>query len=207
MEQIRNIYRVFVSIRFRFLNLWFKTTNRVKFSIAGVCFGKDMIIVAKTYLYIGKDSHTIIGNHFRLTSGYGLNPLSRNIKSMIHVKKKATLLIGNNVGISSSCIWANNSITIGDNVNIGGDCIIIDSDIHSLNYLDRQDPLLDTVNGISKPIQIENDVFIGTRCIILKGVTIGAKSIIAAGSVVTKSIPENCIAGGNPCKVIKSSIT
>lgn len=50
---------------------------------------------------------------------------------------------------------------------------------------------------------IGDDVFIGTNCIILKGVTIGARSIIAAGSVVTKSIPADCIAGGNPAKIIR----
>ena len=54
------------------------------------------------------------------------------------------------------------------------------------------------------PIVIEDDVMIGTRCIILKGVTIGARSVIAAGSIVTKSIPADCIAGGNPAKVIKT---
>lgn len=61
----------------------------------------------------------------------------------------------------------------------------------------------DTGIAASAPIVIEDDVLIGTRCIILKGVTIGARSIIAAGSVVTKSIPADCIAGSNPCKVIK----
>jgi acetyltransferase-like isoleucine patch superfamily enzyme len=50
---------------------------------------------------------------------------------------------------------------------------------------------------------IEDDVFIGARSVICKGVTIGARSIIAAGSVVVKDIPADCIAGGNPCKVIK----
>ena len=51
---------------------------------------------------------------------------------------------------------------------------------------------------------IEDDVFIGANCIVLKGVTVGARSIIAAGSVVTKSIPADCLAGGNPAKVIRS---
>lgn len=50
---------------------------------------------------------------------------------------------------------------------------------------------------------IEDDVLIGTRCIIFKGVTIGARSVIGSGSVVTKSMPSDCIAAGNPCKVIK----
>ena len=44
---------------------------------------------------------------------------------------------------------------------------------------------------------------VGANCIILKGVTIGARSVIAAGSVVTKNIPSDCIAGGNPARVIR----
>lgn len=55
----------------------------------------------------------------------------------------------------------------------------------------------------SVPIVIEDDAWVGAHSIILKRVTIGARSIIAAGSVVTKSIPADCIAVGNPCKVIK----
>ena len=46
-------------------------------------------------------------------------------------------------------------------------------------------------------------MWIGAQCIVLKGVTIGARSIIGAGSVVTKSIPADCIAAGNPCKVLR----
>ena len=57
--------------------------------------------------------------------------------------------------------------------------------------------------AIKSLVIIEDNVLIGKRCIILKGVTIGARSIIGSGSVVTKSIPADCIAAGNPCKVIK----
>ena len=64
---------------------------------------------------------------------------------------------------------------------------------------------IDCFTAKSKPIVIEDDVLIGTRCIILKGVTIGARTIIGSGSVVTKSIPADCIAAGNPCQVIKSN--
>ena len=55
----------------------------------------------------------------------------------------------------------------------------------------------------SAPITIEDDVWIGAHSIILEGVTIGARSVIGAGSVVTKSIPADCIAAGNPCRVIR----
>ena len=58
-------------------------------------------------------------------------------------------------------------------------------------------------NRIDKEIIIGDDVLIGTNCIVLKGVRIGARSIIGAGSIVTKDIPSDCIAAGNPAKVIK----
>ena len=57
----------------------------------------------------------------------------------------------------------------------------------------------------SAPIAMEDDVWVGAHSIILKGVTIGARSIIGAGSVVTKSIPADCVAAGNPCMLIKSN--
>jgi acetyltransferase-like isoleucine patch superfamily enzyme len=111
-----------------------------------------------------------------------------------------TLEIGDNVGISSCTIWAIDSITIGNRVIIGADSIIMDHNAHSLDYRERQNG-----GGERKhsPIIIGDDVFIGTRCIILKGVKIGARTIIGAGSVVTTDIPSDCIAAGNPCRIIK----
>ena len=116
--------------------------------------------------------------------------------------------------MSSSCIWVKEKVSIGNNVKIGGDCIIIDHDAHSLDYKIRNSRVrtpdgtsLDVANARRKPIVIEDDVMIGTRCIILKGVTIGARSIIGAGSVVTKDIPSDCIAAGNPARVIKTHIS
>ena len=67
----------------------------------------------------------------------------------------------------------------------------------------RRNRSTDSINAIKLPIVIEDDVFIGARTIINKGVKIGARSIIASGSVVVCDIPSDCIAGGNPCKVIK----
>ena len=92
---------------------------------------------------------------------------------------------------------------------IGANSVIMDSDAHSLDA----DLRLSTekVNGVDinvakakkSPIIIEDNVLIGTNVIILKGVTIGRNSVIGAGSVVSKSIPADTIAAGNPCKIIK----
>lgn len=103
--------------------------------------------------------------------------------------------------MSSTVLWCHKKIAIDNNVKIGGNCIIIDTDAHNIDYITRRKPATDW--GVSSPIIIEDDVFIGMNCLILKGVTIGARSIIAAGSVVTKNIPSDCIAAGNPAKVIK----
>ena len=85
---------------------------------------------------------------------------------------------------------------------IGGGTRSIDTDFHPIEWNKRRIPEYRS-NGKTSLVNIGNDVFIGTNCIILKGVTIGDRSIIAAGSAVIKNIPPDVIAGGNPCKVIK----
>lgn len=102
--------------------------------------------------------------------------------------------------MSSTHMWVHDSVAIGDNVKIGACVLITDTDAHPLDYLARRSSNEGTK---SAPIVIEDDVWIGAHSIILKGVTIGAGSIIGAGSVVTKSIPAVCVAAGNPCRVIK----
>lgn len=188
----------------RFIKIHFYTYwNQIKFYFKDVKFGSNLKVYTQMYLDVNSNATILIGNNFTFTNGECINPLCRNLKGCIVAYSGAEIKIGNNVGISSSCIWAQKKINIGNNVNIGGDCIIMDSDAHSLNYLDRRNFDSDKNNKKDSPIVIEDDVLIGTRCIILKGVTIGARSVIGSGSVVTKSIPSDCIAAGNPCKVIR----
>lgn len=79
----------------------------------------------------------------------------------------------------------------------------MDSDAHSLSYVDRRESVQDMKNRIDKEIVVNDDVLIGANSIILKGVHIGARSVVGAGSVVTKDVPSDCIVAGNPAKVIK----
>lgn len=184
--------------------------NRILFWLLGVKSGKNLRVFDRFYLTMHPGASLTIGDNFTFSSGDGINPLCRNLRGKIYLDNNASIVIGNNVGISSACLWVKERITIGDKVKIGGDCILMDTDAHNLDYNIRNSGeiaengiSIDTLSANSLPIVIENDVLIGTRCIILKGVTVGARSIIAAGSVVTKSIPADCIAGGNPCKVIR----
>ena len=84
---------------------------------------------------------------------------------------------------------------------LGADVLIADTDFHSIHPKSRKNN--DYSHDTAREICLMNNVFVGTRSIILKGVTIGENSVIGAGSVVTSSIPSNVIAAGNPCRVIR----
>jgi acetyltransferase-like isoleucine patch superfamily enzyme len=141
-----------------------------------------------------------IGQHFTANSHWRFNSLGIvQPVTLKTVRPGATLTIGDRVGVSGSSISAANRITIGDDVLIGTGCLITDSDAHPVRFADRTDhSLVGTA-----PVTIHSGVFIGARCIILKGVTIGRESVIGAGSVVSKDVPAQVVAAGNPAVVIK----
>ena len=111
------------------------------------------------------------------------------------------LYIGNEVYICHRVsLIVGSSISIGDNSIIASDvCIISENHGHDL---DVSIPFKDQPITLS-PVKIGNNCWIGEKVIILPGVKIGNNVVVGAGSVVTKSIPDNCIAVGNPAKVIK----
>lgn len=189
----------------RIVIIFYILYNKLRFRRLGVQYGAKLRVYTKIYLKIGKKAKVTVGNNLRYTSGGGINPLCRNTCGYIRVDNGAQFTIGDNVGISSAVFWVKESVTIGNNVLVGGDSVIIDTDSHQMNWEGRRDKSGDYLKAKSKPIVIEDDVMIGTRCIILKGVRIGARSVIAAGSVVTKDVPSDCVAGGNPCHVIRQS--
>lgn len=88
-------------------------------------------------------------------------------------------------------------VTIGDNVMIGPNTLITTVN-HPISPMGRRKHL-----GIAKPVVIGNDVWIGGNVTILPGVTIGNNVVVAAGAVVTKDVPDNCIVGGVPAKKIR----
>lgn len=168
----------------------------------GIEYGRNLQVYDKVYVCgFGKIK---IGDDFWFVSDDCFNPISRNLRGAFYLgTSEAVIEIGDRVGLSSTCLWANDRITIGNDVHVGGDCLIIDNDAHSHHYVERRQGHAPDIKIPTSPIVIEDDVWVGARCMILKGVHIGARSIVAAGSVVTKDIPADCVAGGNPCKVIK----
>lgn len=128
--------------------------------------------------------------------------------------------IGNRTYIGSSSIICAHKIVIGDDVLISWGCTIVDNNAHSLISTQRSNDVAmakrnyenkETHSNLnkdwsvvdSKPIIIKDKAWIGFNSIILKGVTIGEGAVVAAGSVVTKDVPDYAIVAGNPAMIIK----
>jgi chloramphenicol O-acetyltransferase type B len=121
--------------------------------------------------------------------------LKVNNKSFVTNKTE----LGNNVNFNGMEISGNGRVTIGDNFHSGKECLMI-TEIH--NY-DKGNAIPYDNTYILKDIVIEDNVWLGTRVIILGGVTIGEGAIIQAGSVVVSDVPKYSIFGGHPAKLIK----
>lgn len=182
---------------------WIKRTyyafrNKWHMRAAGVKFEKDLRVNGK--ILVTNLGEIEIGSKVVMNSGSVPNPVGTGLMRLYAENPESRILIEDNVGISSSLIYAAKSVVIKSGTMVGADCVIADSDFHST--------VIDLMSGkrgagMASPIIIDENVFIGTRSIILKGVHIGSSSVIGAGSLVTKDIPAGEIWAGNPAKFIR----
>ncbi len=114
----------------------------------------------------------------------------------------AVIEIGPRTRLHGSCVHAFERITIGANCLIAANCQIIDGNGHDLSF-DDVDRRIHT-RGSSKPVVIEDAVWLGTGVVVLPGVRIGRGSVVSANSVVTRNIPPMSIAMGNPAVVVRA---
>lgn len=173
--------------------------------IFSVFFSKALlsrkIRIVRQPFYIRGEKYIDWGNNF--TSGVNLRI---DVDPIIVSGKKCILVLGNNVQVNDYVhIGVVEKVVIGDNVLIASKVYI--SDHNHGNYKGENQCSPDSIPSsrpiVSKPVIIEDNVWIGEQVSILPGVTIGKGSVIGANSVVSKNIPAGCIAIGAPARVIK----
>ena len=146
--------------------------------------------------YIAGHGKIIVGDNVYLSGKSGFFVGGKNYS-------QPELIIGNNTFIGHNCsIHVTQKVTIGNNCLLANGVMVFDNDGHPVDYQKRRDNLPVDKKDI-EPVIVEDDVWIGTKSIILKGVRIGARSIIGAGAVVVQDVPPGSVAAGNPAKVIK----
>jgi len=180
-----NWHRSFIHTKHTF---WY----RMKCWLIGVKIGDDVSFNGKMYISRFKHSAIIIGDHCTFNSHDLFNTRGIGYCIVRTYTDYARIEIGDNTGFSGVSINARRLVKIGKNVMVGAGVIIGDNDDHP-----------ERLGTSEAPIIIGDNVFIGMKSIVMKGVTIGDNAVIGAGSIVTRDIPANCIAAGVPCKVIK----
>ena len=179
-------WNCYIPIKTRFLTvLW-----RVK------C-GKNVRFLGQTIIRAYEQNSIEIGDDVFFNSCVSRNFVGLTGPTILIALSGARIKIGARSGFSSVVMNARKGITIGENVNVGGNVRIFDNDFHPLDYFDRRKPEQgDRIR--SECVCIEDDCFIGTNAILLKGTHVGARSIIAAGSVVFGlDIPPDSIVKGS----------
>lgn len=172
---------------------WCLFLLRLKANRQHVIYGKNL---KGNRVFIKNKGEITLGNNVYLNS-YPDGDFY--ITGLITHKEDAKITIGNNCLLNGAFIHSNISVKIGNYCMFGPGTKIVDNNSHriSKDIKERRKP------PIRKPINIKDNVWVGMNALILKGVTIGENSIVAAHSVVTKDVPPNVIVGGNPAKIIK----
>ena len=174
--------------------------NYIAVKRAGLEFPVNAKICGRLHISAQANASFQVGKNVIINSGWKENPAGGD-KTHIFIGKDAILKIGDGAGISNSTIFCKKEINIGNNVNIGADCLIYDTDMHSVDYRERIG--FEKENVLTQTVTINDGAWIGGSCIILKGVTVGARAVIGAGSLVTKDVPADELWAGNPAKFVR----
>jgi acetyltransferase-like isoleucine patch superfamily enzyme len=153
------------------------------------CYKVGKMVTVRGRLKVEGTGRISIGNRVSIWSHIRTTQLSAG--------KNALLYIGDHTFINTGVIIsARKEVRIGKNCQIANEVIIMDNDFHGVS--DRNKP------EAPQPVIIHDDVWLATRCILLKGITIGKGAVVAAGAVVTKDVPPDTLVGGVPARFIKT---
>jgi acetyltransferase-like isoleucine patch superfamily enzyme len=184
-------------------------------------FGSKIIVMRGTRVRLARGARISVSRGSRLILGLNTSHAGPacsvrfwpNARLTVHgdaqIFRGTSVLISDNAHLEighKTFINSNSAVTCFDHITIGSDCAIswntnmLDGNAHDL-----------VVDGMprprTQPVVIGDKVWIGTRAIILSGVTIGAGAVVAAGSVVTADVPDGTVVGGNPARVVRDKVT
>lgn len=175
----------------------------LKCRLLGVKSGRQLEIFGNCIIRKHPQSQIVLGDNVQLISSSWRSSTANCFNCKLRTfYSTSAIFLGDHSGMTGGAIIARSkTIRIGARCMLAPGVTIMDSDFHIVWPPDRRHNTWET--DIDKDVILEENVWVGMGCIILKGVTIGKNSVIAAGSVVVNSIPPNCLAGGNPAKVLK----
>jgi acetyltransferase-like isoleucine patch superfamily enzyme len=195
-----------------FINLFYSIKNFYRFKVFAD-FGSTITKAPGARLII--DKRLYLGGKYIGDMAQGKSTIRMYRDSIFHVKGRvkfgpgvgivtgpnARLSVGDNTYITAnSVVYCANKIEIGSNCAIAWNTTILDTDFHHIYYPDGAE------NELTKPVKIGDKVWIGCNSTILKGVTIGDNAVIGANTLVNRDVPPNCLAVGNPMRIIKEGI-
>jgi acetyltransferase-like isoleucine patch superfamily enzyme len=171
---------------------------------AGVTFGDGLHCFGVPNVTVMTGSSVTLGQRVTLISWSRYTALGVCHPVVLRtMTSSASIVIGDDVGISGATICSAMSVTIGSRSMLGADVIVCDTDFHPVLPEGRRHAKTPTPRN-DDAVKIGTDVFVGARSIVLKGATIGDGSVIGAGSVVTGDVPARSVAAGVPARVIGS---
>ena len=163
-------------------------------SLRGIRIGSGSSFFGLTKFKKARTARISIGKNNCFRSSHTSNLIGINRPCIVSaLEPNSEIIIGDDCGFSGTVIGCFDRIIIGNRVKCGANTLITDGDWHS------EDPR----SSKPRPIVIGDNVWLGVNVTVMKGVIIGENSLIGAGSIVTKDIPPNVIAAGNPCVVIR----
>ena len=171
---------------------------RIEARLKGAECDPTVVFWGRPLISVAPNSVLSLGRNVQLASALRANPLGCFQPCVIRtLAPNARLFLGANSGMSGAVVCAASLIEIGEGTLIGSGAMIIDNDFHELSPAGWRE----ASPSNARPIKIGREAFIGARAIILKGVTIGDRAVGGAGAVVTRDVPANCVAAGNPTSI------
>jgi acetyltransferase-like isoleucine patch superfamily enzyme len=172
---------------------------RAYFALHGVEWRRGWRIYGLPVIQRYRPSRIAIGDGLEMRNWFSSNPLGVMRPCLLSTwAHDAEIVIGDGAAMSGATICAQIRVVLGNRVTIGANSAIVDTDFH------RLEPERRFESGAAAPVVVEDDVFIGTQVLVLKGSRVGRGAVIGAGSVVTGEIPPGMVAAGNPARVVRA---